>query len=100
MIVAIVRFPLPSSMSLSDAAELYRQSAPKYQNLPGLLRKHYVFGDGYGGGVYLWASREDAGKLYTDEWRAFIRERYGAEPSITLLDSPVTVDNLAGTVSA
>lgn len=100
MIITIVRFPLPAGTSLADAKALYEQSAPKYRGLPGLLRKHYVFGGGFGGGVYLWASREDAERLYTPQWREFIKGRYGAEPEITWLDSPVTVDNLAGNIEA
>jgi len=94
MIVAIVRFPLPAGTSLADAAALYEQSAPKYRGLPGLLRKHYIFGDGFGGGVYCWESREAAEALYTPEWEAFITERYGSAPDIMWFDSPVTVDNL------
>jgi len=49
---------------------------------------------GTAGGVYLWQSREDAEKLYTKEWKDFIHEKYGAEPSIVYFHSPVVVDNL------
>ena len=45
MIVAVVRFPLDPPLSSADAAELFEASAPKYQNVPGLLRKHYLLGD-------------------------------------------------------
>ncbi|MBT6095723.1 MAG: monooxygenase, partial [Rhodospirillaceae bacterium] len=29
----------------------------------------------------------------TAEWRAMIKDRYGAEPEITYFESPVIVDN-------
>ena len=45
------------------------------------------------GGVYLWRSRQDADALYTDAWRAFVTEKYGAPPQVVYMDSPVVVDN-------
>jgi len=94
MITAIVQFPLPAGTTESDAAELFRRSAPLYQGRPGLVRKYYLYGDGpTGGGVYLWESREAAERTYTAEWRKMIAERYGAEPRIAYFASPVIVDN-------
>jgi Putative mono-oxygenase ydhR len=102
MVTAIVQFPLPSSVTRDKAAELFRGSAPKYRNLPGLVRKYYVYSaeQGTGGGVYLWKSREDAERIYTPEWKQMIRERYGAEPVITYFDTPVVVDNLTAEISS
>lgn len=33
--------------------------------------------------------------MYTEGWKAFVRGKYGTAPSVTYLDSPVVVDNLA-----
>ena len=46
-------------------------------------------------GIYLWASRADADRVYTDEWKTFVRGKYGTDPVLTFLDCPVVVDNLA-----
>jgi hypothetical protein len=94
MIVAVVRFPLDPPLSSSDAAALFEASAPKYQDVPGLLRKHYLLGDGghVGGGVYLWESRAAADALYDDAWRAGLEARYGHAPTIEYYESTVTVD--------
>jgi hypothetical protein len=67
--------------------------------VPGGARvnsQYYLLSEdgGTAGGVYLWQSREDAEKLYTKEWKDFIHEKYGAEPSIVYFHSPVVVDNL------
>ena len=35
MITAIVRFKLPPTVKLADAAELFKGTAPKYRQLPG-----------------------------------------------------------------
>jgi hypothetical protein len=95
MITAIVRFKLPPTVQLKDAAELFKGTAPKYRQLPGLVRKYYLFDSdtGIGGGVYLWESREAADRVYTKEWKQTLAQRYGAEPEISYFDTPVVVDN-------
>jgi hypothetical protein len=84
MITAIVQFQLPQSISREKAREVFSGTAPKYRESHGLVRKYYLLSeDGRTvGGVSLWESREDAERLYTAEWRNFIREKYGAEPAI------------------
>ncbi len=99
MITAIVQFKLPAGTSPAQAAELFKASAPNYRGVPGLIRKYYLLGDdGTGGGAYLWESRAAADALYTEEWRAMIAERFGAEPKITFYETPVVVDNTADEV--
>jgi len=95
MITAIVQFRLPSPLSLDEATRRFETSAPKYQNLPGLIRKYYIRSeDGRtAGGIYLWESRQAAERVYDGEWRERVAKLYGAEPTITWFDSPVIVDN-------
>lgn len=93
MITALVQFPLPKSMSLKDAKAAFESTAPNYKGLPGLVRKYYLFGDGMGGGCYLWESREAAEKVYTAEWRERLTRKYGAAPNVTYFETPVIVDN-------
>lgn len=94
MIVAIVRFSLPQALTVAEAAASFEPGAPAYQTVPGLIRKHYLLGEGglVGGGVYLWESRAHAEALYDEAWRAKLLARYGAEPRVEYFDSPVTVD--------
>jgi hypothetical protein len=101
MIVTIVTFKLAKPMTVAEATKTFESTAPKYQGLTGLLRKNYVLSeDGTrAGGVYVWASRADADRVYTADWRRFVTEKYGAPPTIEYLHSPVMVDNQAGTVS-
>ena len=98
MMTAIVRFRLPATIDAAKAAELFQGSAPKYQGLPGLIRKYYLFDAEIrtGGGCYLWESREAAERVYTAEWRKMISERYGAPPEISFFETPVIVDNSLG----
>ena len=96
MITVIATYQLPTPITRDEARKIFLSTAPKYQGVPGLVRKYYVVSqDGSSvGGIYLWSSRVEADALYTESWRAFVREKYGTEPSLTYFDCPVVVDNL------
>ena len=94
--ITITMFQLSKPITRDEARGIFLSTAPKYQGVPGLVRKYYVLSqDGNSvGGIYLWNSRAEADAMYTESWRAFVREKYGTDPSLTYLDSPVVVDNL------
>lgn len=96
MITALTSFTLSRPISRTEAVAIFRTTAPTYRGVAGLIRKTYVlYPDGVTvGGIYLWASRADAEKMYSDTWRDFVRGKYGCEPVVTYLDSPVVVDNV------
>lgn len=96
MITAVVRFKLPQPVTTEKAREIFASTAPKYRDVEGLIRKYYLLSEdgGTAGGVYLWESREYAERLYTKDWRKFIKDKYDAEPSIEFFATPVIVDNL------
>jgi hypothetical protein len=96
MITTLVQFQMATPITLEEATRRFESSAPKYQNLPGLIRKYYIRSeDGrVAGGIYLWESRQAAEKVYNGEWRGRVETLYGAKPQITWFDSPVIVDNL------
>jgi hypothetical protein len=96
MITAIVEFTLPKTMTLDEARTTLLSTAPKYLDMPGLVRKYYFLSEdgAKAGGIYLWQSRAHAERVYTDEWRAFVRGKYGTDPVLSFLACPVVVDNL------
>jgi hypothetical protein len=100
MITAIVQFKLPQPINLEKGQEIFLSTAPKYQEVTGLIRKYYLLSEdgATAGGVYLWKSREQAEQIYTKEWKKFIRGKYGSDPSVTYFESPVIVDNLTGEI--
>ena len=100
MITALVQFKLPQPLSRDKARDAFSGTAPSYRKIQGLIRKYYVLSeDGTtAGGVYLWHSRKEAERLYTDEWKQFIFDNYGALPSVTFFETPVIVDNAAGEI--
>ena len=100
MITAIVQIKLPEPMTREKAQAVFADTAPKYREVKGLIRKYYLLSEdgATAGGVYLWKSRQAAEQLYSDDWKAFIKQKYGTEPSVTYFDSPVIVDNLVGQI--
>ena len=102
MITAIVEFSLPQPVTREQAKDIFLGTAPRYLAMPGLVRKYYILSaDGAtAGGVYLWRSRADAERVYSDEWKAFVRGKYGADPKLTWLETPVVVDNVSEQITA
>lgn len=97
MITVIVQFNLPEPLSREQARETFLSTAPKYKGMPGLVRKYYFLSQAgtKAGGIYLWKSSQDADRIYTPEWKEFVRGKYGSEPSLTYLECPVVVDNIS-----
>jgi hypothetical protein len=97
MIVAIVTFQLPKATTAEEMSAPFEAAVPMFQSAAGLLTKYfYVSEDGHrAGGVYVWASRADADRLYSGEWRSFVEKKFGSPPTIDFLNSPVMVDNRA-----
>ena len=100
MITAFITFKLPAGTSRDDVMQAFRTSVEQLTDHPGLIRKYYLYDEAAGtaGGVYLWESRAAADALYTEAWLEMITERYGAPPEIAWFETPVVLDNAAGTV--
>jgi len=99
MITAIVQYRLPPSIDQAACAAHFRAIAPGFRNVPGLIRKQFIYADdGWAGGVYLWRSRADAVAFYSGPWLDGIRERYGMDPEIRYFHTGVITDNSVGAV--
>ncbi|MCU0757839.1 MAG: hypothetical protein MUF07_01385 [Steroidobacteraceae bacterium] len=99
MITAISKFRLRPGLTRAQAIAEIHETVPVYKGRPGLVRKYIAldFEAGYGMGIYLWNERAAAEQFFQFA-RAKIREQTGSDPEITLLDTPVIVDNLTGEV--
>jgi len=97
MITAIVQFQVPAGTTREQVFDNMQNVAPRFQGMPGLLRKNFLFDEarGVGGGVYTWESREAADTVYAEggPWRESIRNLYGVDPEIVFFETPVIVDN-------
>ena len=97
MIVVLTSFRLPKPITPNEARRIFLSTAPTYQGVQGLLRKHYVLSEdgATAGGVYFWKSRAEAEAMYTPSWRSFVKQKYGTDPTVTFFECPVVVDNEA-----
>lgn len=100
MITVITTFRLPKPITRDEARSIFLSTAAQYRGVAGLFRKcYYLSQDGItAGGIYLWSSRAQAEAMYTESWRVKVREKYGADPSVTYLHSPVVVDNVTNEI--
>jgi hypothetical protein len=101
MIVTITTFRLARPAALDEITKTFQSTAPNYQGVRGLLQKTYWLSeDGQrAGGIYVWASRADAERMFTADWKKFVEGKYGTPPVIEYLHAPVMVDNRDGTIS-
>ena len=91
-VVAVVTYRLPAGTDRETAVQMFRDSIPRYMATEGLLRKNVLYNPGVGGGAYLWESRAAADAAFSDEWRAYMTEKYGHPPEIQMFESPITMD--------
>lgn len=96
--VAVVTYRLPEGTGRDAAVQMFRDSIPRYMATEGLLRKNVLYNEGIGGGAYLWESRAAAEAAYSDDWKAYMTEKYGHPPEVTFFESPITMDRQYDTV--
>src|SRR5450631_2983229 len=100
MHTAVVTMPIPADLTLEQYTGYVREIAPRFEGVPGLVRKNFLFNreTGLAGGVYTWRERAQGEKFYAGVWRENILKKFGVAPKIEWYESPVIVDNLsAGT---
>ena len=96
--IAVVTYRLPDGTDREAALQMFRDSIPRYMATVGLLRKNVIYQEGVGGGVYLWESREAAEAAYSDEWKAYMTEKYNHSPKLVFYEAPITMDRQYNTV--
>ncbi|MCJ7825322.1 MAG: monooxygenase [Anaerolineales bacterium] len=100
MVTVIVKYDLAPSFTYERVQNAFEQAVPSYTNLPGLIRKYFLIaGDAQSAGsVYLWETIEQAEAFHDEDWREFMRQKYGHRPSVEILACPIVVDNASRTV--
>jgi len=100
MIVELVLFRSPPGKDRDAILADAKTTVPHWRANQELVRKHYLLSDdGWGGGFYIWPSREAAERGHNAEWRAGVEKRTGAAPIIRYFDLLMVVDNEKGAVT-
>lgn len=92
--VAIVTIPVSQATDTKSLRQLLEKAGPAYTNIPGLLRKYFLFREGVGGGVYEWATDAQAKAFYSTEWYDRMRKQAGAEPEVQFFYAPAIADGI------
>ena len=94
MIIAFVKFKIPSDLDDTILKEKFIETSPIYKDTKGLIRKNYISDTekNIAGGVYCFDTRDNAEKWFDAERIAWITDRY-SPPEIEYFENPVTVDN-------
>lgn len=95
LVTVVVAIPTPPSVDRAKVEAGIKASVPRYQKMPGLLKKYFTIGEGSFGGVYLFETRAAAQAAFSDAWKAQVLTTYGAPPSVTYFDVPLVLDNAA-----
>ena len=100
MILELMLFKSPAGMDRAAILEDAKHTVAHWRANPDLVRKHYLLSDdGYGGGAYIWPSKEAAQRGHDRAWREGVRKRTGSEPVIRYFDLLMMVDNEDGSVT-
>ena len=99
MIIVVVTFPISSDLDAATLKEKFLETAPMYQDTPGLIRKNYLADAELhrAGGVYCFDTIDNAKRWFDEERIAWITERY-SKPDIQFFENPVMVDNDKGEI--
>ena len=99
MIIALVQIPTDGPKRARDlVVEQSLESTKIYRDVKGLRRKYYLNGDQAGGGIYEFATREEAETWFHEGWADWMEGRFGVWPTLTLFDNHVVLDNEKGEV--
>lgn len=94
MIIAIVQIPLNGPKRDTDFVTAQSVEAAKiFRDVKGLNRKYFLNGDSGGGGIYEFATKEEADAWFNDEWSDWMKSRFGVRPTLTIYHCPVVLDN-------
>src|SRR3954464_5643829 len=95
LITVVTRFQLPAGVTAEQIREAFDEAAPKFRNVPGLIRKQFLCSKDCraAGGVYLWNDENAARAFMNERVAPMIREKFHVDPTIEFYDSPVIVEN-------
>src|SRR5258707_4630208 len=94
MILELVLFKSPPGMDRAAILEDAKHTIPHWRADPDLVRKHYlVSDDGYGGGAYIWPSKEAAQRGHRVAWREGVKKSTRSGPDIRYFDLLMVLDN-------
>lgn len=91
-VAVVVSIATPPGITDERLRGEFEKAVPRYQAIPGLIRKYFTTGDGTFGGIYYWSSKAAAKAWFNDAWVARAKATYGATPVVTYYTVPLAID--------
>jgi hypothetical protein len=89
-VATLVTIPIPDAISRDKLVEKFKEAAPTYQKIDGLMRKYFIItDDGKFGGVYLWRDQASADAWFTPAWAEQVKNLFGRAATLEWFDIPV-----------
>jgi hypothetical protein len=89
-VATLVEIPIPAGVGRDRLYAEFKAAVPTYQQVPGLMRKHFTVSElGTFGGLYLWKDEASAKAWFTQAWRDRVVKTYGTAAKIEWFDTPI-----------
>jgi len=93
-VAVVVSIATPAGVTDAYLKGEFDKAAPRYQAIPGLIRKYFTIEPKRFGGIYYWSSKAAAQAWFNEAWTARARATYGADPIVTYYDVPLAIDGV------
>jgi heme-degrading monooxygenase HmoA len=93
-VAVVVSIATPPGVTDAYLKGEFDKAAPRYQAIPGLIRKYFTIEPKRFGGIYYWSSKVAAQAWFNAAWTARARATYGADPIVTYYDVPLAIDGV------
>jgi len=93
-VAVVVSIATPAGVTDAYLKGEFDKAAPRYQAIPGLIRKYFTIEPKRFGGIYYWSSKTAAQAWFNEAWTARARATYGADPIVTYYDVPLAIDGV------
>lgn len=91
-VAVIVSIATPPGVTDAYLKAEFDKAVPRYQAIPGLIRKYFTIEPKRFGGIYYWSSKAAAQAWFSDAWTARAKATYGSDPVVSYYDVPLAID--------
>lgn len=91
-VAVVISIATPPGVTDAYLKGEFDKAAPRYQAIPGLIRKYFTIEPKRFGGIYYWSSKAAAQAWFNDAWIARAKATYGSDPVVTYYDVPLAID--------
>lgn len=91
-VAVVVSIATPAGVTDAYLKGEFDKAAPRYQQIPGLIRKYFTIEPKRFGGIYYWSTKAAAQAWFSDAWVARAKATYGADPVVTYYEVPLAIE--------